>query len=292
MSKKNQVEKVTTYEEYQQLRAVIRMLVRAREDFQGMRKRMDNRMGRKADGEAQENLTERVFTAEDVAAFNEISDESRAMEKDVEKKLERALRRMPIYDWLKEQKGIGTIAMGHICGSFDIYKADTVSKLWQYAGMNPGLVHGKKRKEKGDSFEIIVTDDFIRGDKLTFGYVAPFNKALRTALLGVMGDGFIKSQNRYCMDFYYPRKQRLEQEENTVEEISKAGAKPKAVAWKDAKAAHRHRAAIRYMVKMFVADLYAAWRPLHGLNVRVPYQEEKLGHKHSKRATTQKKPME
>jgi hypothetical protein len=286
VSKKEKIEKITTYEEYQQCRAVIRMLVRAREDFQGMRKRMDNRMGRKADGEAQdkENLTARAFSPDDVAAFNEISDESRAMEKDVEKKLERALRRMPIYDWLKAQKGIGTIAMGHICGSFDIFKAETVSKLWQYAGMNPGLVRGKKRKESGDSFEIIQTDDFIRGDKLTAGYVAPFNKTLRTALLGVMGDGFIKSQNKYCMEFYYPMKSRLEREENTVEEISKAGAKPKAIAWKDAKVAHRHRAAIRYMVKMFVADLYAAWRPLHGLSVRKPYQEEYLGHKHKKAA--------
>ena len=198
---KNKIEKVTTYEEYQQLRAVIRMLVRAREDFQGMRKRMDNRMGRKADGNAQENLTERVFTADDVAAFNEISDESRAMEKDVEKKLERALRRMPIYDWLKAQKGIGTIAMGHICGSFDIYKAETVSKMWQYSGMNPGLVRGKKRVEKGESFDIVMTDHLIRGDKLTAGFVSPFNKQLRTALVGVMGDGFIKSQNEYCMKF-------------------------------------------------------------------------------------------
>ena len=37
MSKKTKIDKVKTYEEYQQLRAVIRMLVRAREDFQGMR---------------------------------------------------------------------------------------------------------------------------------------------------------------------------------------------------------------------------------------------------------------
>jgi hypothetical protein len=280
MSKKVKIETVKTYEEYQQLRAVIRMLVRAREDFQSMRKRMDNRMGRKADGEAQENITERVFTADDVAAFSEISDESRAMERDVEKKLEKALQRMPIYEWLKAQKGIGTIAMGHICGSFDIYKAETVSRMWQYAGMNPGLVRGKTRKEKGDSYEITVTNDLIRGDKLTSGYVAPFNKSLRTALVGVMGDGFIKSQNRYCMEFYYPMKARLEAEENTVEEISKAGAKPKPVAWKDAKPAHRHRSAIRYMVKMFVKDLYAEWRKVHGLPVRVPYQEEYLGKKH------------
>jgi len=32
----------------------VRMLVRAREDFQAMRKRMDNRIGRKADGTNQD----------------------------------------------------------------------------------------------------------------------------------------------------------------------------------------------------------------------------------------------
>jgi hypothetical protein len=35
------------------------------------------------------------------------------------------------------------------------------------------------------------------------------------------------------------------------------------------------------MVKMFIKDLYAVWRPLHGLDVRVPYAEEYLGKKHA-----------
>jgi hypothetical protein len=283
MSKKAKIEQAKTVEQYQQARQVLRMLVRAREDFQSMRKRMDNRIGRKADGEEQDLTTDRAFDPEDAGMFTEVSDEARAQEKAVEKKLLAVLRRMPIYtDYLEGVKGVGTVAAAHICGSFDIYEARTVSKLWQYCGLNPGMVRGKKRKERNDGgFDIIVTDELIRGDKMTAGFVAPFNKSLRTALLGVMADGFIKCQNSYCMEYYYPMKARLESSDNRVAEISKAGAKPQDVAWKEAKKAHRHRAAMRYMVKMFLKDLYAVWRPMHGLDVRVPYAEEYLGKKHA-----------
>lgn len=43
---------------------------------------------------------------------------------------------------------------------------------------------------------------------------------------------------------------------------------------------HRHNMAIRYMVKMFLIDLYNAWRPLEGLVVAPPYHEAKLNMVH------------
>ena len=283
MSKRKTVEHVKTESEYQQTRQVLRMLVRAREDFQSMRKRMDNRIGRKADGTEQDLVESRAFDVDDGAMFKEVSDDARKQEKEVEKKLIDVLRRMPIYtEYLEGVKGVGTVAAAHICGSFDIYEARTVSKMWQYCGLNPSMVRGKKRVERKDGgFDIIITDTMIRGDKMTPGFVAPFNKGLRTALLGVMADGFIKCQNSYALEYYYPMKARLEQSENTVEEIRKAGAKAETIEWKEAKAAHRHRAAMRYMIKMFVKDLYSVWRPMHGLDVRVPYAEEYLGKKHA-----------
>ena len=283
MSKRKTVEHVKTESEYQQTRQVLRMLVRAREDFQSMRKRMDNRIGRKSDGTDQDITDGRAFDVDDSAMFIEVSDDARKQEKEVEKKLIDVLRRMPIYtEYLEGVKGVGTVAAAHICGSFDIYEARTVSKMWQYCGLNPGMVRGKKRKDRPDGgFDIIITDTMIRGDKMTTGFVAPFNKSLRTALLGVMADGFIKCQNSYALEYYYPMKARLEQSENTVEEIRKAGAKAETIEWKEAKKAHRHRAAMRYMVKMFIKDLYAVWRPMHGLDVRVPYAEEYLGKKHA-----------
>lgn len=45
--------------------------------------------------------------------------------------------------------------------------------------------------------------------------------------------------------------------------------------------AHRHQAAIRYMIKMMLLQLWQDWRKHAGLPVRPSYQEEKLGHVHS-----------
>ena len=269
----------------EQDRQAVRMLVRAREDFQGMRKRMDNRIARKADGTAQnvENMSERIMQAGDVEMFAGIADAAHKQEDVIQKELLKILKRFPIYtEWLKTVKGVGPIAAGWILGEYDIHRADTVSKLWQFTGLNPGMVAGKKRVENKDgTFCLVPTGEMVRGDKLTPGHVAPFNKRLRTALAGVMCDGFIKAQNDYALRYYYPMKARLEQSDNTVAEIGKAGAKPKDVAWKEAKKAHRHRAAIRYMLKMFLRDLYVAWRTLEGLTVREPYAVEYLGKKHA-----------
>jgi hypothetical protein len=285
-------DKVTMTEtEYQQARATLRMLARSRDDFQSMRKALDGRIGRKADGEAQN--VEHTMPADDAAAFAEIADESRKEEAKIEKHMLRVLRRMPIWnEWLSKVKGVGPVSAAWMLGEFDIYRANTVSALWQFCGLNPGLVQAtKSEKEKDGTVRRYKVDEMIRGDRLTPGYVAPFNKRLRVAICGVMADGFIKAQNEYAIKYYYTQHAptsriekgmtpgRLDREESMIEERS-ANGKSKVVAWKDAKDAHRHRAAIRYMVKMFLADLYKAWRPLHGLEVRPPYHEAVLGHKH------------
>jgi hypothetical protein len=253
----------------------VRMLVRTREDFQSMRKKMDNRIGRTADGE-QQNVEQRTFRLEDLEMFKKIADDAKEKEVECEKNLKRVLKRFPIWtEYLEGIKGVGTIAAGWIIGEFDIEKATTVSKMWQFAGLNPGLVKGKKRVDHEDGkVEFVETGEMIRGDKLTPGHVSPFNQNLRTALVGVLADGFIKQQNYYCMEFYYPYKARLEQEENTVLHAGKEKQ------WKDVNKGHRDRAAKRYMIKMFLKDLYVAWRTIEGLPVRPSYQEEYLGHKH------------
>lgn len=253
----------------------VRMLVRTREDFQSMRKKMDNRIGRTADGE-QQNVEQRTFRLEDLEMFKKIADDAKEKEVECEKNLKRVLKRFPIWtEYLEGVKGVGTIAAGWLIGEFDIEKATTVSKMWQFAGLNPGLVKGKKRVDHEDGkVEFVETGEMIRGDKLTPGHVSPFNQNLRTALVGVLADGFIKQQNYYCMEFYYPYKARLEQEENTVIHVGKEKQ------WKEVNKGHRDRAAKRYMIKMFLKDLYVAWRTIEGLPVRPSYQEEYLGHKH------------
>jgi hypothetical protein len=257
-----------------------------------MRKRVDNRIGRKADGKDQ-NVGEREFSPEDYEMFSLISGEAKRQEEQSQKMLKKVLKRFPIYtEWLGQVKGIGEISAGWIIGEIDIHIAETVSKIWQYAGLNPGLVRGKKdmleseyKPEMGkiekkytslskEKRVIVLTDEMIPGDRLSPGFVSPFNKRLRTALVGVMADGFIKCQNSYCMEFYYPYKTRLENSQNTVKHLKKD------VVWAEVSKGHRDRAAKRYMTKMFLKDLYPVWRSLEGLPVREPYQEAYLGHKH------------
>jgi len=43
---------------------------------------------------------------------------------------------------------------------------------------------------------------------------------------------------------------------------------------------HRHRMAMRYMVKRFLVDLHIKWRTLEGLEVFEEYSIGKLGMKH------------
>lgn len=51
--------------------------------------------------------------------------------------------------------------------------------------------------------------------------------------------------------------------------------------------AHRHRASIRFMVKMFLLGLWKEWRTLEGLPTPDPYSEAKLGIKHGQHASLQ-----
>ena len=211
----------------------VRTLVRARMDFQAMRKSMSNRIGKKADGSDQNISDGRMFMPADIDSFVSIADEAKRQEGRIERMLLKTLKRFPVYnEFLERVKGVGPISAGWIVCNINIEVATTVSKIWQYCGLNPGMVQGKKRipksKHSGEKIVrevagkdgkvdlIVLSGDLIKGDRATPGYVLPYNKPLRTALVEVMADGFIKAQNPYCMDFYYPYKERLSKEKNTA----------------------------------------------------------------------------
>jgi len=278
----------------------LRIYIRAREDVQALRKRMDNRLGMKADGTQQKVQDERSYSIEDAENFRYLSESARQVEKDCEKMLKKILKRFAIYnEWLLLIKGVGPVSAGYLLSEFDIEKATTVSKMWQYSGMNPGVRMGKKRVSKksykesmgqiveekpniktGELDYIIQTDDLIRGDRRLEGYVSPYNKNLKTHLLGVMADGFIKQQNSYALEYYYPYKLRKENSEAIIMNEGKER-KDDGKKWNEVSKGHRDSAAKRYMVKMFLIDFYVAWRTIEGLPVREPYSEEYLGKKHS-----------
>jgi hypothetical protein len=277
-------------------KTALRMAVRMYDDYQRMRLSMGNRIKIKKDGTAQvvpdQQAEGFLLSKRDQELFMGLYETAYQQEKVIEKHLNKMLKDFPIYtNWLKGIKGVGPVIAARIISNYDIHKAETVSKLWQYTGLNPGYVRGKKvvkkpeatksgheiikeyKNKKGEQECIVLTDEMIRGDKLTPGFVAPFNKNMRTAMCGILADSFIKSQSYYALEFYYPYKARLEQEEG----------------WKDEKPGHRDRAAKRYMIKMFLKDLYAAWREIEGLPVREPYQEEYLQHNSSRRREVRSK---
>lgn len=186
-------------------------------------------------------------------------------------------------------RGIGPTMAGVILSSFDIWREETPSQMWSFAGLAPipcyrckecqspvdpvdegnpssGFKHFKPRVGESaikcsKSKEIIkVTEAFESGKaaKPKAGEKLKYNKWLRTKLVGVLGPILLKSKSPWT-EFYYNYKTR------------------KASAGWGRNDGHRHQAAIRYMIKMLLLDIWVNWRTHEGLTVRKPYAEEKLG---------------
>jgi hypothetical protein len=255
--------------EYEVKRQRIKGIVRTIYDYQDIRVKMGNRLRFKADGSDQkDNGTEMAINSEDIPSLVDAFQDSKDIEANLVKSLAKELKGIKVYDeFLKNVKGVGPMMAAVIISEFDIHKAETISAMNQFAGLNPGMVRGKKRVDG----ELVTTDTMVRGDKLTAGFVAPFNTKLRAKMIGVLGSSFLKTKSPYA-EFYYNYKNRLKNEDRQIGESEKK--------WNETTDKHRHNAAVRYMVKMFIRDLYVAWRESEGLTVRCPYEEEYLGVKH------------
>jgi hypothetical protein len=301
----------------------LRSLVRTMYDYQDMRLRTANRLRLKADDTDMDEtfMDDAEISEKDYDVIEYVKLSTQKIEKRISKELKRIIEPEPIWKtFFLNVRGCGHLMSAAILSEFNIQKAETVSKMWQFAGLNSSLVKGKKiikitkntdksqlikeyENKDGEKCGIILTNEMVRGDKRTPGFVAPYNSWLRTKLCGVLAGGMIKASVRWeeipaenyiespfmrlkdkkyekantssdYVRLYLEYKFRLEHEENKVMHIGKE------TAWKDVSKGHRDAAAKRYMIKMFIKDLYVAWRTLEGLTVRVPYHEEYLGHKH------------
>ena len=256
----------------------IRTLVRTLYDFQDLRIRLANRLKKKKDGSDQKNVDDIDIIAEAMPTLLGAWKRAQESENDIEFLLEQELKVIPIYtEFLNKVKGIGPRMSGVIIGEYDIHIADTASKLWQFTGLNPGMVYGRKvdKSKTGPNGKALIyrTTDLIRGDKRTVGYLSPYNGWLRTKMIGALAPALLKSRTpSVYVKFYYDVKTRLENSMLIYERTGKL--------WKDEPKGHRDLAARRYMVKMFLADLYKEWRFLEGLTVRPPYKDEYLGKIH------------
>ena len=251
-------------------REKLRKLVQVVYDYQDLRIRTSNRLSKKADGTDQ-NKDDAILPEEEIPQIRNVLDTAKEMEDEIFATIKTEVEKFPIYtEFLSKVKGCGPALSAIIISTIDIHKADTPSKIIQYAGLNPGLRPGKKKDKDGN---IILSDEMVRGDKRTKGYLIPYNANLKSKLMGVLASCMLKANSQYRI-YYDSYKNRLMNSEKPVngDESKK---------WKDEGKAHINMAACRYMIKIFLQDLYDVWRKLEGLSVRVPYQEEYLGHKTS-----------
>lgn len=229
-------------------RESLAVLVRSFYDYQRERLGLDGRIGRKKDGSVKKGVPDRDDGM--LLSLMERRESCAEMEIVLQKDIAKTVKTHPLWKhFLKDVKGCGEVLAAVIITEFDIRKAPTVSNLWSFSGLAPG----KDRKKKGEK--------------------CPFNQFLRSKLCGVLGSSFLKCNSPY-REYYDNMRHRLESMTWGMESKNPTN--------KDnPRAGHQHKAAIRYMVKMFLKDLYIAWRTLEELPVRPPYQEEYLGMKHA-----------
>ncbi len=173
------------------------------------------------------------------------------------------VKQHPLWDaFLKDVKGCGPLMSAVILTEFDIHKANRISKFWKYAGLDVASDGRGRGRYKDHLVDQAYTDK--EGKEQTKKGIT-FNPFLKTKMVGVLGSCFIKNKGTY-RDVYDNYKHRLEND-------------PK---HDDKSKGHRNNMAIRYMVKMFLQDLWLAWRELEGLEITRTYHEAVLGHEHAK----------
>lgn len=185
-------------------------------------------------------------------------------EKQAFNRLDAILRDYRIYtEFLDTVKGIGPAMAGVIVSEFDIHKAKYPSSLWAYAGLDVGR-DGRGRSRRAE--HLIDRSYTDKDGKPAVRKSITYNPFIRTKLLGVLASSFLRCGDNPYRTIYLGYKLRLENHPKWgAPEITKG---------------HRHQAACRYMIKMFLIELYRQWRAIEGLPVHPPYHEAKLGIKH------------
>lgn len=195
--------------------------------------------------------------------------------------------------YLKHQIGIGPAMAAVLIAYLDPRKAHRISGFWSYCGVDVGP-DGRGRSRRA---EHLIDREYTKRDGTTGTKKSvTFNPWLKSRLLGVLCGSFLRlgSSWRRQYDNY---KHRINSDPRRIkvtamnfikafDSIKKTGSwtTPEGVEVLDATILWTpkrvHSAAMRYMLKMFLADLWVKWRTLEGLEVTPTYAEEKLGHVH------------
>lgn len=236
------------YKERQKELDELKTLMDAREQLRKLNNSANNRLM------AMKRRTDVIDGKTEVFLLQQ-SDETKSELSKLDRRIEKHLKliQFPIAHIALKIKGLGPITVAYMLVYIDIEKARYASSLWAYVGLDKPSY---KRYEKNVS--------------------GGGNKTLRTALYA-MAESFIKTKNVY-REVYDNEKQKLEASEKVTMSRNTKG-KLIECKWSETKPCHRHGAAIRKMIKHFLADFWYVWRTLEELDTPMLYPEAKLGHK-------------
>lgn len=176
-------------------------------------------------------------------------------------------------EFLEGVRGVGPAMAGVLISEFDIHRARYPSSMWAYAGYDvAGDGAGRSRRKE----HLVDREYKDKNGKDATRVGITFNPWLKTKL-HVLAELFIKMRTDPYRKVYDDYKHRMESHERWGIKNDGVVVDGKIVTTKG----RRHAQAMRYMIKMFLIDLYAAWREIEGLPVSKPYHEAKLGMRHS-----------
>jgi hypothetical protein len=170
----------------------------------------------------------------------------------------------PFYEhWLKHVQGIGPAMAGVLLSEINITTATYPSSIHAYAGLDVVIDQDGNGTGRSKRKEHLVKRTYIskegkeeERDSITF------NPFLKTKLMGVLAASFLRcgKENTYAKAYYDYKNLLINHPKHQTKTDG-----------------HRHQMALRFMVKLFIIDLYKQWRAFEGLPVAEPYHVAKLG---------------
>jgi hypothetical protein len=201
------------------------------------------------------------------------------------------LEKIPIYiEYLADIRGVGPALAAVLITYLDPVKARHASSFWRYCGLDVGL-DGAGRSRRAE--HLIERSYIDKTGKQATRLSTTYNPWLKMKLLGALGPSFLRSNSpwRACFDNYKNRimSDPAKQKVTLVEWKKQFNEMKKKVNGKEMEEADMavamrllwspgriKNAAIRYMVKQFLADFWLKWRALEGLPISEPYAVAKL----------------
>lgn len=185
-------------------------------------------------------------------------------------RLTQVLETFPIFnEYLLGVKGVGPRMAAVLISEFDPAVARHVSSFWKYAGLDVAPDgRGRGRYKEHLVKRAYTTTDGTEEERDSITY----NPWLKTKLMGVLAKQFLRNKSPWS-EVYYDYRHRLEchakygihndkAKDDDGKRITNKG--------------RRHEMALRYMIKMFLAELWVTWREMEGLPVTKPYAEAVL----------------